>query len=229
MKNDGLDKILAPVCKVKNDVHRPFKGAVYLQGSCFYSSAQKLWTGAGYELVGNIHDSDIVCWLGGSDINPRIYGERKSGTHGWNDEQDESDLRAVDKAGDRFKVGICRGAQLLNCYPNGGSLWQNIDRHGGNQHKILDVLTEAEYTVNSIHHQQMRPTDAAEILATADVATHKECESKTWHKGDYSEPDIEAVYYGDTKSLCVQWHPEVGGADSVSYFHNLMSRYYLAA
>lgn len=224
MNKSGGSKILAPVCTLE----KPFKGAVYLQGNCFYTYAVNLWKSAGYELVKDIGDSDIVCWLGGADINPAIYGEKPNGTHGWSSSQDQDDIDAIKKAGNRFKVGICRGAQLLNCYPNGGSLWQNVNHHGGH-HKIVDVLSEAEYEVNSIHHQQMRPADDAEIIAFANVATFKEGEHSTWRKGDSTDPDIEAVWYDKTKSLCVQWHPEVGGADSVTYFHNLMERYFLAS
>lgn len=222
--HQGETKIIAP----SYSTEKPFKGAVFLQGNCFYSSARSLWLDAGYELAKDIESSDIVCWLGGADINPAIYGEKPNGTHGWNEGQDKSDIEAVKKAGDRFKVGICRGAQLLNCYPNGGSLWQHTDRHGGH-HKIVDVVSEHEYVVNSIHHQQMRPSDDGEIVAFANASTYKEAENETWHKGDTVNPDVEAVYYDKTKSLLVQWHPEVGGADSVTYFHNLMERFYLAA
>lgn len=224
MNKSGGTKILAPTCETE----KPFKGAVFLQGSCFYSGAVQLWRNAGYELVKDIESSDIVCWLGGSDINPAIYGEKPSGTHGWNSEQDQSDIEAVKEAGNRFKIGICRGAQLLNCYPNGGSLWQHVNHHEGH-HKIVDVLTEAEYEVNSIHHQQMRPADDGEVIAFGNEATVKQREGAVWHKGDSDEPDIEAVWYERTKCLLVQWHPEVGGADSVTYFTNLLERYYLAA
>jgi putative glutamine amidotransferase len=227
VNKSGESKVLAPVCNIP-DLTRPFKGAVYLQGSCFYQGAVRLWENAGYELVRDIESSDIVCWLGGADINPAIYGERPAGASYFSSEQDAEDIAAVKKAGNRFKVGICRGAQLLNCYPNGGSLWQHIDRHGGH-HKVTDVLTEAEYEVNSIHHQQMLPTDDGEILAFANEATYKKREGREWRRGDSTDPDIEAVWYEKTKSLLVQWHPEVGGADSVSYFNNLMERYYLAA
>lgn len=239
-KNDGVYKILAPTCDLE---HRPktytrsFKGAVYLVGTCFYSGAVSMWERAGYELVEDIELADIICWLGGADISPKLYGEKKCGAHYFDDRLDQRDLEALEKAGDRFKVGICRGAQLLNCIPNGGSLWQDTDSHGGGHHKVTDVTTGKEYLVNSIHHQQLRLTNKAELIAWTNVSQKKECEKFTWYKGQNSvieeEPladrDVEAAWYPETKSLLVQWHPEVGGRDSTDYFMNLMERYYLAA
>src|SRR5689334_21033727 len=122
---DGVYKPLHPIVETK----KPFKGAVYLQGSCFYTSAVRMWEDMGYELCHDPELSDIICWLGGADISPKLYNEKPAGTSSWSDSLDASDLSMVIRAGNRFKVGICRGAQLLNCIPNGGSLWQDIQGH----------------------------------------------------------------------------------------------------
>lgn len=225
--------LLNPTCDVPRLGHyptkKPFKGAVYLQGNCFYSGAVKLFETGGYELVRDIRDADIVCWLGGADINPQLYGEKPCGAHFWDEAQDADDLAALDKAGDRFKIGICRGAQLLNCIPNKGSLWQDVNKHTGGFHPVTDVITGSGYLVNSIHHQQLILADDAELIAYANESTRKESEKRTWHVGDKDEKDVEAAWYEKTKSLCVQWHPEVGGRDSSSYFFDLVNRYYHAA
>lgn len=231
---DGTFKLLplAPSSELK----KPFKGAVYIVGDCFRTNAERLWTTRGYELVKDIQDSDIVCWLGGADINPKLYGEKKCGASYWDDEQDRYELKMLDLAGDRFKVGICRGAQLLNCIPNKGSLWQHTDGHSA-FHKVRDVLTDTVYTINSIHHQQLRLTDKAELVAYTNISTHKECEKFTWYKGQnhpiaeepLADKDVEAAFYPETKSLLIQWHPEIDGQVSVDYFHSLVERYYLAA
>lgn len=226
-----VNKILHPTCVGGSQYgEKKFKGAVYLQGSCFYSSAQKLWTDYGYELVNAIDDSDIVCWLGGSDINPMLYGEREAGAHYYDGAQDQADLKAVYRAGKRFKVGICRGAQLLNCVPNNGSLWQDVDKHNGGCHKVFDLITNESFLVNSIHHQQLILTDKAELISYANESTRKKAEKKAWNiGGNKDEIDVEAAWYSGTKSLLVQWHPELGTADSATYFMNLMERFYLAA
>lgn len=209
---------------------QPFVGNVFIQGQCFRSQTEGMFERYGFRLVDRIVDSDIVCWLGGSDINPKLYGEKPSGATSWSDYQDSSDLMALEKAGDRFKVGICRGAQLLNCIPNGGKLWQDIKQHG-HEHFVTDVITGQIYKTNSIHHQQMRPGPKAELVAWTSTSVKKESEKEVWHKGmdSKNEKDIEALWYEDTKSLLVQWHPELGSFDSTKYFMNLMERYFLAA
>lgn len=209
------------------------KGAVYLQGSCFYTQAFRMWETNGYEVVEDVDLADIVCWLGGADINPSIYGEKPNGTHQWNARQDDSDLAMVETAGNRFKVGICRGAQLLNCVPNGGRLWQNVDAHQG-QHPVTDVITGKPYWTNSIHHQALRLTDKAELVAYTSMSKLKQSETEVWRKqvGNRVEKDVEAAWYADTRSLLVQWHPELGNSGvskSETYFMELMERYYDAA
>jgi gamma-glutamyl-gamma-aminobutyrate hydrolase PuuD len=226
---DGVYKLLSPTCSSP-------KGGVYVVGNCFRQGALAMFRRAGYEVVSDIELADIVCWLGGSDINPKLYGEGVHGAHLWDDLQDARDLKALELSEDRFKVGICRGAQLLNCIPNKGSLWQDTDNHGY-YHEVTDVITGSVHITNSIHHQQLRLTDKAELIAYATESTKKECEKFKWFKGQTSvipeEPladkDVEAAWYPDTKSLLIQWHPEVGGKDSTSYFFNLMDRYYHAA
>lgn len=206
-----------------------FKGAVFVQGDFANQQTKRIFYNHGYEITNDIDLADIVVWTGGADINPGLYGEKPSGAVGWSNSRDEADIKAIHKAKDQFKVGICRGAQLLNCIPNGGSLWQDVDEHVGD-HSILDLITKKPYVVNSLHHQQMRPTDKAEIIAVTKLARVKARQNHSWHvDNNEDDPDIEALWYPETKSLCVQWHPEFGGADSTSYFFNLMDRYYNAA
>jgi gamma-glutamyl-gamma-aminobutyrate hydrolase PuuD len=224
------DKMLNPMCDIDKSGKKGFKGAVYLQGNCFYDSAVRLWEGLGYELVNNIPESDIVCWLGGADINPQLYGEKPNGASGWSDFQDRSDLKALSDAGNRFKVGICRGAQILNVIPNGGTLWQDTDGHGGGSHDVVDVRNARKYVTNTIHHQQLRLGAEGVLLAYSEVSKFKECQEMTWHrgstyKGEFSK-DVEACWYPKTRSLLVQWHPEVGGGDSVTYFESLLKEFY---
>lgn len=212
-----------------------FKGAVFVQGAFANEITKGMFYNQGYEITEDIEMADIVVWTGGADINPKIYGESPSkpfGAGGWNDFRDQDDLRAIEKAKELFKVGICRGAQLLNCVPNGGSLWQDVDRHNGGDHSVLDLITKKGYIVNSLHHQQMRPTDKAEIIAVTKLSRVKQRHGHAWHvDNNEDDPDIEALWYPETKSLCLQWHPEFSrpGEDSHDYLFNLLNRYYHAA
>lgn len=232
--NDGVYKVLNPVCLLEDSTRHALqsqpKAGVFIQGACFYKQAFKMWESNGYEVVKDMALADIVCWLGGSDINPKLYGEKPHGSHGFWDSQDTDDLHALEEAQDRFKVGICRGAQLLNVIPNGGKLWQDTNNHGG-QHRVTDALTKETYWTNSIHHQQLKLAPEGELIAYATESTFKRSEGIEWKKTENSaaEIDVEAAWYPKTKSLLIQWHPEVGGNDSTKYFFNLMDRYYHAA
>lgn len=213
-------------------MRRDFKGAVFVQGAFANQTTANMFYRRGYEIVDTIDLADIVVWTGGQDINPHIYGEKPSGAVGWSERRDADDIAAVEKAGNRFKIGLCRGAQLLNCLPNNGSLWQHVDRHSGMDHSVRDLVTGKAYTVNSLHHQQMRPTDKAEIIAVTNLASIKEGYNKKWHcDNNTPDDDIEALFYPDTKSLCLQWHPEFSrpGEDAHDYLFELLDRYYHAA
>lgn len=209
-----------------------YKGAVFVQGDFANAATKKIFYKQGYEIVDDLDLADIVVWTGGEDINPKIYNEVPAGAQDWNNFRDDADLQAIRKAKNQFKVGICRGAQLLNCVPNGGKLWQDVDKHGGYDHSVVDLITKKAYTINSLHHQQMIPTEKAEVIAVTRLSTYKKAQGRVWEFGkDSNDADVEALWYPETKSLCVQWHPEFSrpGDDSHDYLFNLLDRYYHAA
>lgn len=177
--------------------------------------------------------ADIVCFTGGEDVEPSLYGEKNLVWHGrlmshFNRERDEVDLRVFGYAHDKIKVGICRGGQLLNV-ANGGAMWQHVDGHAGGPHDLIDVSTGAVYHVTSTHHQMMRPGDNGLVLAVAREATMKLRDGDEWHiEHDRQErpeelQDVEVIWYEDSKSLCFQPHPEFGGAKQCTdYFFDLL-------
>jgi gamma-glutamyl-gamma-aminobutyrate hydrolase PuuD len=129
------------------------------------------------------------------------------------------------------KVGICRGAQLLNIF-NGGSLWQDVDNH--NTHHPVRVFTykegapvsEMRRTVNSVHHQMCRVTPDALVLATAAAARQFKSDGTSRRiNGDNQWEDIEAFFYSYTNSLGIQWHPEYGHKESLEVFNSLFYEY----
>ncbi len=160
----------------------------------------------GYEITDG-DDFDLVCFTGGTDISPSIYGaEYHPRTMGSDRERDqrEVDLYRYCKRRDIPMVGICRGAQLL-CALSGGRLYQHVTKHG-ESHQIH--TPEGEMVVTSSHHQMMDVSlvKAVEVLGWAiPRSTTYETDS-----GPQVAPkrDIEVCYFPETKALCHQPHPE---------------------
>lgn len=215
------------------------RAKVYIQGRAFYGITADTFRNLGggkYEIIANLPDADIVVWTGGEDISPAIYNERPiPGVYG-SKARDYQDLKAVDEAVklNKFLVGICRGAQLLNCVPNEGKLWQDVNGHNGNNHPAFDCITGQWIEVNSVHHQMMIPGPGAEILCWAKEATRRESATDVWVKplGKAGinplekDKDIEVLWYPKTQSLCPQFHPEFGHPETTRYFFRLMDAYY---
>lgn len=223
----------APIIRSKASVfiqggpHNSYKGQT---ATTFVNDSDR------YVIANTVKDADIVVWTGGEDINPIIYDEKPiKGTY-YNSARDEDDLRVLDEAYglSKFLVGICRGAQLLNVVPNGGSLWQDVDGHEGRNHSAFDCLTGKMIAVNSIHHQMMKITPKAELLCWSNESMVRKGFHDVWHcpagprqpnpKQQDKEP--EAVWYPDTMSLLVQFHPEFGHPPTTKYFFSLMDRFF---
>lgn len=160
----------------------------------------------GYEVVED--DSfNLVCFTGGTDISPAIYGEQYHPYTMASDrkrDQREVDLyRYCQKRGIPM-VGICRGAQLL-CALSGGKLYQHVDNH--NESHLIHT-PEGEMVATSSHHQMMDVS----AVKTAEIIGWAEPRSSSYHraKGTVEAPkkDIEVVYFPRTRSLAHQPHPE---------------------
>jgi putative glutamine amidotransferase len=128
-------------------------------------------------------------------------------------------------------IGICRGAQFINAI-SGGSMYQHVDNHQ-RHHELVDLQSGQKYMVNSIHHQMMIPHESAEVVAVAagPVAMHfhyMEGSEEKMKVNTGDEPEVEALFYRDTKALCFQAHPEYAQLNSPTrlYFYELMKRYY---
>lgn len=191
------------------------KGLVYVQGPAYYGMTCEVFREFGYDIVKDISESDFVVLTGGEDLNPKVYGESPKGTTYWDDERDFVDRRAIEYGVQNGKnlVGICRGAQFLNCYPNGSKLVQHVKGHGNGHHPVYDFHDQKVRRIISVHHQQMIPGKDAVLVASAKTTTD-------------SFDDVEVLWYPKTKSFCFQGHPEFGHKDSSIYFFELMDRYY---
>lgn len=102
-------------------------------------------------------------------------------------------------------------------------MWQHVNNHAiASTHEAFDVTSGQTLQVTSTHHQMMDPTDEADVLLTARLATTKQTavaqfDGLLW-------PDYEAVFYPKTKSFCFQPHPEyltVNHECQVYYFNFL--------
>ncbi len=160
--------------------------------------------------LANGKEYDGIIFTGGGDINPYLYGQglHKTTTPDYaRDIRELGILRRVPRL--KPKIGICRGGQLLNVY-SGGSMWQDANHHFG-AHTALNLMDGTEFHCPSVHHQLMRPTNDAWIMATASVSTKYEDFHTVKNIHDNKEEDVEACFYQHTNSYCFQGHPEYGG------------------
>lgn len=162
-----------------------------------------------------IKQHDVMIFSGGADINPEIYGEERGAFTGmpqkYKDERERVAFRHAQAAGAAC-LGICRGAQLL-CALSGGKLIQHVTGHG-REHNII-TKDGGQMKSSSTHHQMMYPFDIPnfELIAYACTVRPENkhfCEygkqvPKELH-GWVKEPEI--VWLPDTRSLCIQGHPE---------------------
>lgn len=205
-----------------------YKPRVYVHGTFMNAATKDIFSERGYAIESNPELADLVVWTGGDDIHPNIYNEPRLACTYPNILRDESDMRMFDKVVYKAGlIGICRGAQLLNCL-SGGSLWQDVDNHHS-PHEVTDLVTGQKITINSVHHQMMIPGPDAEVVAVTNVSTEKLSASNKWSRiiGSISEydQDPEVIYYDDTYSLCFQAHPEFGDKETTDYFFDLVHRY----
>lgn len=186
------------------------KNRVYIVG--YEPSITKMWYRREYEIMNNPETADILCFIGGWDINPDFYGEKPlKGTR----IQPADDLRdhrawertmAMSRRG-QLKVGICRGGQFLNVMNDGG-MYQHVTGHM-DDHKMYDTLFRDTNPiwVTSSHHQMMVPTDKAEVLGYSENIS-KEFWTGAGKLTDAPEFEPEVLYYEDSRSFCFQGHPE---------------------
>lgn len=151
---------------------------------------------------------------GGSDIDPKFYGEENKGSVGTFPKMDESDLALLVQAKRQNipTLGICRGMQALNTFC-GGTLEQHIsgkyENHpivakSGNPRETFRHTVTAKkdswveqtfgerFETNSIHHQAVDKLGEG-LYVTAST----------------EDGVVEAIEYSqDWFAVGLQWHPE---------------------
>jgi len=126
---------------------------------------------------------DGLFLTGGADIDPARYGQPVAGAVDLEPERDELEAEALAAAEARRLpvLGVCRGFQALNVF-SGGTLLQHVEGHAGpgyghgpaKEHplrlvagtKLARILVPTNVrggvlTVNSYHHQAVRPVGLA--------------------------------------------------------------------
>jgi putative glutamine amidotransferase len=144
---------------------------------------------------------DGAILLGGTDIDPRFYGESDDYCYRADRNRDAVEwLIARRCLAERLPVfGICRGHQML-AIAAGGALYQDIEAQGAttwhpSRHKLAKVDRKfgkllPTHWVNSLHHQAVKTVPFGfRIMARA----HDGLVEAIWCPG----------YLG------VQWHPEL--------------------
>lgn len=189
---------------------------------------ERMFTARGWEVTRDLLAADLVQFTGGADVSPYLYGEEKHPTTYNDPRRDlvEAGYYQVCLLLNKPMAGICRGGQFLNVM-NGGKLYQNINYHaiGGTHeaHSFLSYGGKDTFQVTSTHHQMMRVGGEGTLLLVANEATKLETDTLTYEgKGE----DVEAVWYGKSRSMCFQPHPEIVGKEhdcQELYFHLLNS------
>lgn len=194
----------------------------------------RLFTDLGYTvcqsmLSEQLQPVNLVVFTGGEDVTPDLYGHEHH-TYTYNNVVRDANEKALfDKAllYSIPMVGICRGGQFLNVM-SGGEMYQDVTKHTCS-HEITDVLTGEVVYVTSTHHQMMKPSSKALLVASSALGGDREWWNGEIFRREVSEQDIEVVYYEHTNSLCFQPHPEFYGAEYEGmkrYFKSLLERFY---
>lgn len=208
------------------------KVLVHGPGAFLYMRMFKM---AGFGSTDDIDKATVICFTGGADVDPGLYGEKNLRMNGRDmsitdktRDEDDAMVFGLGLANGATLVGICRGGQFLNVM-NGGKMWQHVNGHAGGPHSLQDTITGEIVRVTSTHHQMMRPASDGQILAIARESSFKLADEDEWHiehDGNEHLDDVEAVWYESSRSLCFQPHPEFPGVEETrAYFFSLLERH----
>jgi putative glutamine amidotransferase len=160
--------------------------------------------------VDSIGCFDGLVLTGGSDVNPKLYGQAPDPHNDPpDDERDAMEQRFIREAVQKQipLLAICRGMQLFNVVQRGGSLIQHIEGHAVRSGdpplavhtietepgtRLAQILPNREAPVNSRHHQTIGELGAGLIVSA--------------RAPDGVVEGIELPIH--PFAIGVQWHPE---------------------
>lgn len=186
-----------------------------------YAQIVSLFCQAGAKRAKGYGEADLVVFLGGTDVNPALYGEKPVEEVSYWDTNRDTREQAIYEYCVKNRIamfGICRGAQFLHVM-NGGTLWQHVDGHATGNHIIYDVEEDVTVLSSSTHHQMMKYNDEMTLLACTEdpVSSFVKNEEEILDTEDSCLIEVEACFYDLTKCLCVQGHPEFGPPEFTSW------------
>lgn len=179
-----------------------------LKGGDGHMPFERLYDGtlAAADSLSVMTKDDTVFFDGGTDVNPGFYGEvAHAFTQTPDRDRDEWERRVFRRAQavGAACLGVCRGAQLLTVL-SGGKLIQHVNNHNRSHQIVTDDFRTMDAYAD--HHQQMWPEDIFHhLIAWAEGQGTSYCEYGKEAK-DAKEPEI--IWIPDTRSLCIQPHPE---------------------
>ena len=187
----------------------------------------KMFHDAGFKGARSVEDADFLCFTGGEDVDPQLYGEKPLNTTQYNPDRDkhEIDLFIAASQAQKPMVGICRGGQFLNVM-SGGKLYQHVDSHT-RTHAVKTHEGVVIEGMTSTHHQMMVPGKGAKVLATAGLAKGVQGDGFYIARDWLAFEDTEAVLYPEMNTLCFQPHPEFGEGPCQDYFFDVFDEHIL--
>ncbi len=204
------------------------KKVAIINGSYEY---ELLFTNHGWDVVANPEKANLVVFTGGEDVSPNLYNHKKHHTTWSSLDRDAYEVNLFHwLPGNIPCVGICRGAQFLNVMC-GGEIYQDVSDHT-RPHTIKDAVTGKGVFCTSTHHQMMKPSSEAVLVASSAIGGTRTFYSpeKDEFVTEVSELDYEVVCYPLAKVLCFQPHPEMGQGKALyggmrAYFFECLNKY----
>ena len=151
-----------------------------------------------------------VILSGGNDVDPLLYGGKRSENSSIAPERDATEKRMIELALEKKipLLGICRGMQFLNVY-FGGKLVVLKDVLGEGAHPSgkdhsLNIVTDqdvlgSKVMVNSFHNQGLTQKELSPQLRMFAVS---------------DEGIVEGFYHPSLPLVGIQWHPERRSPDT---------------
>lgn len=207
LKGDTMNKLVcfSPRLLTEEGVEKQFVNTRYINRITErgLNTIQLTLSNPNIEDILNLCDAFII--TGGTDLDPKTYGEENQGLSLHIDQRlDEIDRQMIEHAVNHQKplLGICRGHQSLNVFL-GGTLHQDLDVLNQSHNRIKEnhiihmtsnpsFALESQISVNSYHHQAINKL-APSLKA---IGTHE-------------DGTIEMVIHENLPIFAVQWHPEI--------------------